>query len=212
MTVTHTKVSAAYRAFATELSRLERFDAENQRAFSAGTSPQLSAHRLNVLTEGVFSLGFRAYEAYVREVFLLYARGKPTKGGKAVTSFLEPRSSLHAEQLIKQSKPFLDWSSPDAVIQRADLFLKSGAPVKTVLSANSASLKTIKAVRNHIAHNSDESLSAYKKVVLAHFGTLPIQVPEPGAFLLLPSRAVPGVYLLKQYLQTIGAVAAGLAA
>jgi hypothetical protein len=212
MTATHIKVSAAHRAFATELSRLERFDTENQRAFSGGTAPQLSEQRLYVLTEAVFSSAFRAYEAYVRDVFLLYARGRSTKGGKAVKSFLDPVSALHAEQLMKQSKPFLDWSSPDAVIQRADLFLRSGAPVKNVLSSNSASLKAIKVVRNHIAHNSDESMSAYKKVVLAYFGTLPIQVPAPGAFLLLPSQFVPGAYLLKQYFRTMSEVATGLAA
>lgn len=207
----HTKISSAHKAFLAALSQWERFDRRNQRAFSAAGINKVSLQQLHVLTEAVLTGSFRAYEGYVREVFLLYARGKTTKGGGVVRSFLTPLSALHAEQLMKQSKPFLDWSSPDTVIQRAETFLQSGAPIKLALSSSSASIKSIKAVRNHIAHESEESLSSYKKVVLAHFGTLPIQIPTPGDFLLRPSTTHSGIYLLKEYLDTLRHVADGLA-
>jgi hypothetical protein len=105
--------------------------------------------------------------------------------------------------------PFLDWSSPDCVINRAETYLEDGYPVKDVLSANIEILRDLKRIRNHIAHMSKESHTGYLKTVKKHFGTIPLKVPEAGEFLLL-ARSGSSSYYLIEYLQLIDNVATQL--
>lgn len=126
--ITRRAVSAALKDFQLEIRRLEKFDAENQRNFAASV---LSQKQLHLLTEAIFFSSFRTYENFVRDIFLLYCMGKtPCSGRKKVKSFLSPLDFCHTENLIKSSMPFLDWSSPDTVIDRSELYLQNGFPIK----------------------------------------------------------------------------------
>lgn len=195
---TRRKLSAAQRDFIAELDRLERLDNDNQQRFST-TTPSLSRNQLWFLTEAIFFRSFRAYEGFVREIFLLYCLEKRPSSGTAVKSYLNPRDFLHAEELMKSSQRFLDWTSPDSVISRADLYLKNGIPVKLPYSTNLSTLKEFHRLRNHIAHDSEESLNGYKKVLLGHYGVIPLRIPSPGEFLLLPDRSSPSMYKLQVF-------------
>jgi hypothetical protein len=106
--------------------------------------------------------------------------------------------------------PFLDWSSPDTLIERAEAYLKDGYPLKTPLSTNLDSLRTLKKVRNHIAHMSPESLAEFKKVLKTHYGTIPLKLPRPGEFLLLTSRHST-LYYLRSYMDLMEEVASLIA-
>ena len=121
----------------------------------------------------------------LRDAFLLYCLGQVTSAGKRVSSFLKPKDLSHAEELVQSSMPFLDWSSPGLVADRAEVYLKDGFPVKDALTSNQERLQHYKIIRNHIAHRSTKSLQDYRKVLLKHFSTIPLVIPEPGEFLLL---------------------------
>jgi hypothetical protein len=81
--------------------------------------------------------------------------------------------------------PFLDWASPDTVIERSELYLEGGFPVKLPYTTNLSSLRTFRRIRNHIAHNSSGSLEEFKKVLKDHYSTIPLKIPKPGEFLLV---------------------------
>ena len=199
------KVSAVLNDFHAELTYLERFDAENQANFSAlhgaSTSQRLSKRQLHLLTESIFFAAFRAYENFVRDIFLLYCLEKRPQSRKKVHSYLRPKSFQHAEELLQSSMPFLDWVSPDTIIARADLYLKDGFPVKLPYTTKLNSLSDFKRIRNHIAHQSPQSVQAYKKVLRKHYAVVPVTVPSPGEFLLITDRSDPSKYILLTFFQ-----------
>lgn len=189
------KISAVIRDLTIELNRLQRFDAENQARFSASRSA-LSRMQLHFLTEAIFFRAFRAYESFMRDVFLLYCLEKRPRSGAIVTSYLTPRNFLHAEELIQSSMQFLDWTSPDSVIERARLYLKDGFPIATPYTTYLQPLRDFKKIRNHIAHDSKKSLMDYQGVLRRHYRVVPLTIPSPGEFLLVPDRSNPTKYKL----------------
>lgn len=191
------KISAVYNDFYKEIKRLEKFDRQNQARFSLprGTIG-ISKRQLYLLTEGLFFAGFRAYENFLRDIFLLYCLGKKPRSGKVVLSFLRPKDFLHAEELIQSSMQFLDWSNPSTMIARSEIYLDQGFPIKLPLLTNFESLIDHKHLRNHIAHNSKESLEQYKKVLRKHYGTVPLIIPSPGEFLLVRDKKIRRKYKL----------------
>lgn len=192
--VNRIKISAAYTYFVNELNRLQRFSAKNQRNYHAGglTDPQIE-----LLVESVFFTCFRAYENFIREIFLLYTLSKRPRSNRQVTSNLNPRNFLHAEQLIKSSMKVVDWNSPDTIIERAEIYLNGGFPIKLPISSNLNALRQFKKLRNHIAHDSIESLDEFKKVVNNYYGGIaPLSYPTSGQYLMLASHTTPANNLL----------------
>jgi len=103
---------------------------------------------------------------------------------------------LHAEELIQSSRRFLDWTNPDTVIDRSELYLKDGFPIKLPYTTNRETLLDFKRIRNHIAHDSKESLAGYQVVLRRHYGTIPLKIPPPGEYLLVPDSNDPSKYKL----------------
>ena len=203
-----TRPSGCLAALKSEFNTLRMLDDKNQKQFSGGRSTGgLTKAQMYLMTEAVFFAAFRAYEQFLRNVFLLYCCGKQSMGRKLVRSFLYPKTIQHAERLLKSSMPFLDWSSPDILIERAEAYLKDGHPLRTPLILNLDGLRTLKKVRNHIAHMSEESTTQFKKVLKTHYGTIPIKLPRPGEFLLLPCKDDPASYYLRSYMDLMENVA-----
>ena len=197
------KPSAVLRDFIASLDRYIKFDTENQIAFSSGTSGnKISKQQLHFLTESIFFSTFREYENFIRDIFLLYTLEKPHSSGIAVRSYLKPKDFLHAESLIKSSMPFLDWASPDVVIERSEIYLKNGFPLKLPYTSNLSPLRDYKKIRNHISHNSLESLAGYKKVIKNHFGVIPLNMPTPGEFLLMHKRRSTK-YIIQEFFELV---------
>ena len=196
------RISAVTRDFNSEIRRLQRFDSENQRKFSSSTD-SFSKNQLHFLTDSIFLRAFRAYEKAVRDIFLLYCLDKRSDFEKKASSYLKPKDFWHAETLIKSDQRFLDWGNPDKVIQRAETYLKDGYPIKLPLSSNREALLDLKRIRNHIAHDSKESLDDYKSVLRKHYRTAPLSLPCPGEFLLNNDSTDPSKYKLETYFELL---------
>lgn len=194
------KISAAYNDFTRQVANLRSFDRNNQTNFSSGV---LSRKQIHLLTESLFFNAFREYENYIRDVFVLYTQEKKRTNGQKVNSFLKPKDFFHAEQMLQSSMPFLDWNSPDIIIERSELYLKDGFPIKIPYAANRTRLTDFKKVRNHIAHNSIQSLNGFKKVLRIYYGTNPLTTPAIGEYLLLTSRVDPTKYHLLEFFDLI---------
>jgi hypothetical protein len=201
------KVSAAYNSFIHEINRLEKFDFSNQRKF---IKKEITKVQIELLAETVFFYSFRAYEGFIREIFLLYCMEKQPVKKPQVKSFLKAKDFEHTESLIKSSMPYLDWTSPKTVIERAELYLENGHPIKLPYSVNLQPLTEFKKIRNHIAHNSIESQSDFNKVVKNYYGVIPVIIPSPGQFLLLSSKKKNINYILLDFFDLMKKISADL--
>jgi hypothetical protein len=203
------KISAALKTFTVATDALIKLDRDNQTRFSR---PTISDKRsLVMLSEGIFVSAFREFETFLEEVFILYTLEKTTTTNAKPRSYLKPKNYDHALELVKSSMPFLDWTSPDNVINRAETYLHNGWPVKLPLSTNRVILQDMKKVRNHIAHNSKESLKEYKKVLQKHYRTLPLSILKPGEYLQLMVPTAPTEHYLLYYLNQLRLVSVDLA-
>jgi hypothetical protein len=191
------KISACYNSFILEISRLERFDYQNHIKFNRN---ELTKAQMELMVESIFFAGFRAYEGFIREIFVLYCLQKTTSRKTNIKSYLKPKNFEHSELLVKSSMPFLDWTKPETVIERAELYLENGYPIKLPYTTNLQQLKNFKTLRNHIAHNSSESEIQYEKLVRNYYhGIRPLQIPSPGQYLMLTSRNNLAHYLLLDF-------------
>lgn len=191
------KISASVNWFTQEIARLRRFDFENQTKFAAG---RLTRSQQELLVESMFFNGYRSYEGFIREVFILYCMEKKSSKRPNAKSFLKPNNFLHAEQLLRSSMAFLDWTNADTVIERAELFLNNGHPIKLPYTTHKVQLNNFKKIRNHIAHNSIESEIHFSKVVQGYYhGIMPLSIPTPAQYLMLSSRTNPANYILLDF-------------
>jgi hypothetical protein len=211
MRLSRRSTSAVYSDFRSELSRLIRLDEDNQRAFSneQGAKPvrRISKPQLHILTESTFFAAFRAYENFVREIFILYCQEKQTVDRKSVRSYVRPKNFQHAEELVRSSMRYIDWNDPGRMIIRSELFLRDGFPVKDTYASGRGKFEDMKVLRNHIAHRSAESFRTYRRLVQRHLGTQPLTVPDPGEFLLYNDSEEPSQYKLQTYLDFLSTAA-----
>lgn len=174
------KVSAALNDFSKELSYLRKIDTNNQQSLSSSANRS----QLMLTTEGLFFRAFRAYENFIEDVFILFVMEKPTISGNVVKSYLRPDNFKHARDFLLSEKRFLDWTEPSKVIERAETFLQGGGTVKNVLVSATQDLRDMKVVRNHIAHNSNESDHQFRKLIQRVRGTYPMKRVTPADHLL----------------------------
>lgn len=209
-------VSAVLNDFTAEIIRLKKLDQDSQQRLSSSlgrpTSGSFTKKQVHIITESLFFSAFRAYESLIEDVFLLYAMGKKPLSGRRPKSYLKTKDFDHAASLIKSSMYFLDWTASDALINRAELYLKDGYPIKAVITANQTILKDLKRIRNHIAHNSRESSAKYQIVLRNTLTTIPVKIPEVGEYLLMTDRQNrPNYYLITyiNHIERIGTLLCG---
>lgn len=194
------KISAAYNDFSSQIKSLRVFDQNNQINFQ---NRNLTKKQLHILTESTFFSAFREYENFIRDVFVLYTQEKKRLNGQKVKSYLKPKDFFHAESLMKSALPFLDWNKPDIVIARSELYLKEGYPIKDPYTINRTKLSLFKDIRNHIAHNSIESLKGFRRILRGYYGTNPLKTPSVGEYLLLTSKTDTTKYHLLEFFDLI---------
>ncbi len=211
--MTRRKVSAPYNDFVKETDSILRLDGINQQRLGVvrGSNPQglINKQQLHLLTESSFFSAFRAFENFVEDVFILCLLEKPSIANKRPKSYLKPKDFRHARELLKSSQKYLDWTSPQTLIERSERYLADGEPFKTVIASNQKDIQNMKRIRNHIAHNSDESSQDYRKVVRdINSGTLPLTIPPPGELLLqIAPRTQPSQHYLVFYIARLREVA-----
>jgi hypothetical protein len=191
-------INVALASFKQEVIRLKDFDLLNQQKFS---NNELTRAQIELLVESIFFTCFRSFENFLGDVFILYCIDKQPSKLPKVKSYLKPKDYSHAELMIKSSMERLDWTSPDRVIQRAEMYLANdGYPIKLPITTNRQQLKDFKVIRNHIAHNSSESKGYFIKVVQTfNNGIQPINIPSPGSFLMYTSKKNHNNYLLLDF-------------
>lgn len=160
-----------------------------QKANNAATG-LLEAER-HLLYEAIFLRLFRAYENLLESVFISYLTGEQTAGGAPVPSHVVPTCRDHARAIVTSSQPFLDWTSPQTVIKRAETYIIGGEPIRTAITSSQSHLQQAKKIRNHIAHNSTESAKDFRNIVVTFLLTAPLGNLSAGEFLTLTPPSGP---------------------
>lgn len=205
-------VSAAAKEFNKEIEKLCRLDDQNQARYFAGPGrpsvARLSAGQMHLLTEAILARAFSHYEVLLEETFILYTRGKKTRGGNKVKTFINPKNASHARDILKAGMTFLDWNSADKIITRCETYLGDDNPIHLAVSTHRDRLENIRKTRNAIAHKSVEADRKYRIVIRNELGTLPLSDVPVGKFLLTRNpNAFDNETFLRSYIRTLVEVA-----
>ena len=125
--------------------------------------------------------------------------GEPSSFGRRAQKYVSPKDYDHARMLVKSQSKYIDWINPTNLISRAELYFQDGFLIKPAIVSNQADLTDMVRIRNHIAHNSDESLHKYKLVLRNKLRTTPVTIPSVGEFLNLNLRENRNEYFLTFY-------------
>ena len=157
---------------------------------------------------------FMAWEAFLEDTFLRYMCGATSIGGLKPSCCAIPRDLKHARDIVcgMSNRDFIDWASPDKVIQRSMLYFHDGEPFNSAVSPATVELRDFRTVRNRIAHDSDQARNDFAKLVRHHLGSVPRGM-GPGRFLTTvnPNRTGQLTYL-GHWSGLVGAVAVLVAA
>lgn len=155
-------------------------------------TPPANIAQTHRLRESIFLNAYVAVERLLEGTFLAYALGEPTLSGIGPVRYLVPKNEQHAYEMIRSSQPFLDWTSPDVVVQRCETYFQNGDPLKSKITSAMDLLRHAKRVRNYLTHRSRESVSDFKKTENSLLPT-PLLVPASccGDFLSLVPSAGP---------------------
>lgn len=149
--------------------------------------------------ESSLSRAFRAYENFVEDTFIAYMTGEPTVSGAQVQRFVSPESAEHARRmLLPGNAKYLDWADPSTVAYRGKYFLQEDGPLPTAVTQAWNTIDWMRKVRNHIAHNSTESMLQYRKVAAVITLVDDPAPPRPGD--LLQSRPQRGPFMGREVL------------
>lgn len=165
----------------------------------------------DALFEGIFLRGFTTFETAVETSFLHYAAGGASVNGYVATSRLTNCSEADARRIIKGDGKYVDWSSASIIRDRASRYFVDGEPFFTEFSGRSDVLSQVEKVRNRIAHDSTEAVTAFRDVERIRFLTERPFVMRPGQLLRARKRSRPHMSICSEYLGVFAAIISRLA-
>jgi hypothetical protein len=165
--------------------RISELDPLRIETIALATGSAQDRQKAVFLAEAIFFRLFREYERFISSLFMKFACEWPTPSGLPVASMLRTDEEAVAFKIIKSDKAFLDWSRPDVIRERASVFLTQDNPISLLLSQFNGDLVNFYRIRNFIAHDSEEALRNFEKVLAALLPTPPITSVSAGGFLLM---------------------------
>lgn len=172
------RVFRIYSQTDTALLELVSLDAEYQRISFSKTNA------LNLAIEYLFLEAYKIWENFLEDIFISYSRYNDPISGKRPYPFLQPKTEQHSLELLKLEKGYLDWTSPDNVIKRAEICFRNHAIITQPMKNAMSDLRQAKILRNYIAHASKESFRQFQNLSRNLIGK---RVKRSGVLLNSPS-------------------------
>lgn len=136
---------------------------------------------------------FTEWEHFLENSTIAYALGETSVKGHSLTRYILPRDEEHANQLIKGTSAYPDWSKMEVVIKLTESFFEDGKPYKEALQGFSSKYKEMKKVRNLIVHNSLKSMDEFNSLVRMALRASSVGI-SPTEFLLSKKNNNPFFY------------------
>lgn len=166
------------RRFQSKVRSTRRLLARQIELFSVGSVPRTE---LEAIYELAFLNVFVAFENDLTELFKTnLLMGVDSKG--RVRSLFAPKNRPLAERLLVGSNRYFQLLPVEQMEKAARVYLKDGGPFVCLSKPQKDAVAKAYAVRNHIAHRSQESRSNFKKKVL-DYASLPRTSYAPGYYL-----------------------------
>jgi len=162
----------------TTVQRLQKL-LDNEATYQQKLSSSQPALKLAI--EYIFLSGFKEWENFLELTFFSQSRFNTPIGRRRLAPFLKPKSLEHAKDLVQLEKDFLDWTTPDHVIKRAEILFKQSSLIVEPLKSNITMLRDVKKIRNYIAHGSSESERIFQALSVNRLGQ---KMQDAGDFLL----------------------------
>ncbi len=132
-----------------------------------------------------FVMMFTGWEEFLEDTFEYYLISDRKIVGR--TQKVQVVDLGTARDVIRGTRPYVEWSDANQVRQRAKIFFRDGEPYETVLSSISSYLDKMRVIRNRCVHCSQHAADQYEKVIRQILGSGKKFVP--GQFLLFPPPA-----------------------
>ncbi len=160
---------------------------------------------LSLAEEYIFLSAYKIWEIFLENIFAAQSRYNDPVAGRRPYPFLSPRTEKHAIEIFCLEKEYIDWTNPDAVVERAEILFRDHRPITDPLKSNMQDLRDMKKIRNFVAHGSTESFKKFQNLTLSRIGA---KSPSAGNFLLHAHVAgnTYGIFyleLLKRLIRTI---------
>jgi len=152
-----------------------------------GKSTAINASQQETLCEMAFVVLFTAWEQFLETSFETYVVEAPLSAFRNRHRVLVIDVET-ARGLIRGSRKYVEWSEPQAVRDRAEVFFKRGEPFESALSAVTDDVQKMKTIRNRCVHHSQHAIEQYEKMIRKIFGAgrrltpgrLLLNAPPPG--------------------------------
>ena len=108
---------------------------------------------------------FTEWEHFLENSTIAYALVETSVKGYSLTRYILPRDEEHANQIIKGTSAYPDWSKMEVVVKLTESLFEAGEPFKEALQGFSSKYKEMKKVRNLIVHNSLKSVDEFNSLV-----------------------------------------------
>lgn len=139
-----------------------------------------------MIYESILLRCFRSYENFIESSFLKYLIDNfDNPQDVKYRHFASPYDFNHARKMVSFSggSQYPDWSDPNKVRARSNVFLNEDHPLGLAIGGKTAEIKWMQKIRNHIAHNSKESIIQFQKVIKGIMIVPVSPTPSPGEFL-----------------------------
>lgn len=142
----------------------------SMRKVVASRSVVISPGQQERLCEMSFVVLFTAWEQFVESAFECYVVDAPLAAFRRRHRVLVMDAET-AHGLIRGSRKYVEWGSPDLVRERARVFFKGGEPFESAISSISDDLMKMQTVRNRCVHYSQHATEQYEKMIRQVFGS-----------------------------------------
>lgn len=141
---------------------LSSIDAVNDAHYLS--TPELRTIR-DLVVKQAFVSAYTEWEHFLEDITIAYSLGQNSLNGSCPQRYVLPTDKDHAEQLIKSSTSYFDWSKVDDVLKLEKSFFHDGAPFATAINGFKSKYNDMKKVRNVIVHNSIKSRGEFDTLV-----------------------------------------------
>lgn len=173
-------------------------DAANFHEIRGGHLCPIRHSRIYQINEMAFLSMFLAWEDFLEESFTRYMCGAVTRTHYCPKVYVSPINLDHALKFfIVRPRDYVEWSSAQQVIERAEMVFRDGEPYKSALRPLLTDLDDMRQIRNSIAHRSGTSWKRFETLVRKILGSRPYRL-TPGLFLSL-THAVVGKPYIEHY-------------
>ncbi len=146
---------------------------------------------------------FISFEHFFEETYIA-ALMKPRDNSGRRLSLVLPASKSHAAEMIKLGNRYFDPFPLDQFKKRSKIFIKDFRPFDEITNADKRIIDECSVIRNHIAHESENTKKRYKTTVIPG-KSIPHKSLRPGV--LLSSEIYRGVSYIEHYYAEMAGIA-----